>query len=172
MVFYSYTYKVKAPLEAVYNFFLQKEYLIRYFSQEQKQNLRIESKENNRQYVQGERLKVHMDDAKVPAIIHFEIIELKENQFIEVHVEYEYTMDDIDEDEKEDFSDFMSKYVGLSLVYKLEFHRDRDKVLVKEKGFVNPKGFFSRVFWKSIGIYTRFKHRKEHLKVLKELNAL
>ena len=55
MKIYSYKYAVKTEIEKAFNYFLQKEYLVKYFSQTEKEDIEIISQNSNKKIYETRR---------------------------------------------------------------------------------------------------------------------
>lgn len=175
MIFYTYTYKVKTEIGKAFNYFLQKEYLVKYFSQKEMNDLELISENSSSTFSEGEAVKLLFKDKDFNLTMKLTLEELRKNElitfyyFLDEAEDLQAAEDDFDD---EDFGSFINKLMGQEIVYKIRFRVENEVLIIKEESEVFVNSIWLKMIWKFVGIYSRFKQRKTHIEVRKELEEL
>ena len=175
MIFYKYTYSFDQKKELAFDYFRRKEYLIKYFEKDLDGETTIDSKDDSEFIKQGELLIIKNEDDELITEMAISDVEIHPYDLIKMKISFwdmEDKEDDWDEEDEAQFNNFISKLLGSGMTYKIEFQQVGGRLKVIETSEIINVGFFIGTCWKVYGIYHRFKQRRIHEKVAKEVEAL
>ncbi|MDW3646864.1 MAG: hypothetical protein R8P61_07375 [Bacteroidia bacterium] len=172
MVFYEYTYHFKQDLSKVYEYFLQKAYLIRFFK-DSSDEVVLNSDEDNPYLEEGEKMELVIGDRESISSYEIETLEIQEEVLIDLSIKFTDIVDKSDsslEDDAETFI-FMKKHLGIDIFFRLEFYDDFDRTRVRETAELqnHTLAWYAKAFWKLMGWYYIFKQRNIHQEVKDEI---
>ncbi|MEM8891908.1 MAG: hypothetical protein AAGD28_28270, partial [Bacteroidota bacterium] len=133
MVFYEYTYHLNQSLSKVYEYFLQKAYLIRFFK-DSSDEVVLNSDEENPYLAVGEKMELVIGDKESISSFEIDTLEIQEEVLIDLSIKFTDIVDKSNstlEDDAETFL-FMKKHLGIDIFFRLEFYEDFDRIRVRE----------------------------------------
>lgn len=169
MKFYSYKYKLRVEPEKAFKYFLQKDYLVKFFSQKEKDQIEIISEKSGGEISEGEVVKLLFKDRELNIVMSLQVEEVKKNELIHWNL-YLNEIEEMNSDEK--YSSFMNKIFGQGIEYRISFTSQHDVLIINEQGEIFVNGLWSKIFWKCSGIYYRIKQGRTHRQVKKELERI
>lgn len=176
MIFYKYTYTVKQVPKVAFNYFLQKSYLTRFFTDDDG-TIAIQSTFPEDPLIRlNETITIASEDDEDVTTIHMDVISIEKFAKIKMRMRFGYVEDqsaELDFEEEEEMNDFMGKLLGDSCFYTIDFIPQKNGQLkIVELSEVNNIKFVYKIFWKIYGWYLRISQRGTHKEVQKEIELL
>lgn len=160
-------------MDKVFNYFLAKDYLIRFFAEGEKENVTIASQYENPLLSEGETIKICFEEDEDIAEIVIKVIEVSEHEYIKTEIKFDYVAYSEDENEDEDFSEFFNKLMGEKMLYTISFTKLKNgKIKVNEVTEVFELDLTMKILLKIFGFFQKRKQMKIHKEVEKELKNL
>ena len=172
MKFYTYRYKVKTETEKAFKYFLQKEYFVKYLSQNDREEIELIFENDNNEISENEEIKILVKDKEFVVVMKLKVEEIIKNELIHCSLFFDEIQEknmNGEEVNDEGFYSFLEKFMGQNVIYKINFIRQNDFLIIDEQSEIFVKKIWTKLFWKSLGVYFRFKYRKIHKQVKKEL---
>lgn len=172
MVFYEYTYHLDQDLSKVFEYFLQKAYLVRFFK-DSSDEVVLNSDEENPYLKEGEKMELVIGDKESISSFEIDTLEIQDEVLIDLSIRFTDIVDKSNsslEDDAETF-DFMKKHLGIDIFFRLEFYDDFDRTRVRETAELQNHrlAWYAKAFWKLMGWYYLFKQRSIHQDVKDEI---
>lgn len=175
LIFYSYTYHLEQEIELAFNYFLNKEYLIKFFDQDEDQETYIESPGNKYFLTESEQFKIISEDKDSIFELIVDDIEIQEYEFIKMRMSFGHFEDKFadENDDDQDWQKFMDKYIGREMIYSIEFYPlGGNHLEIVESAEVHNIGWLSKIGWRIIGLIYQFRQTHLHKIVHEEIEAL
>lgn len=172
MKFYSYKYKVSTTPEKAFDYFSNKEYLVKYFSQKEKDKIVILSENMRSKIIEGEEIKLLVREEDYSLQIVVKVEEIIDRELIRYNLEFSENIvskNYEDTEQYEDFISLMKKLGGFQIVSKVEFIPQEEHLLIREYSEVLVNKIWKKILWKIIGLHFQLKQRNIHKLVKMEL---
>lgn len=170
MIFYQHEYQIEQKLAPTFNYFLKKEYLLKFFKKAKSNKLFFKSKDEDTLIKPNEIILLYSKlgdyfteiEVHVLAVTKYSKITTK---IIPGNVYYDNWS--IDHLQSEDFKDNTPITIDTIL-----FKQKQDHIEVVESAALEHATWFQGLYWKAIGYSMKLLNKKKHRQIKEEIERL